>query len=643
MKKMLFSNIVLIASLLIAMAIASTEVPLWISLFAVSMIIWRFLFEKYNFPKISKNLASLIAVLIFIIIYLQYKTIFGQEESSSILLALVSIAILNFENQRDSYFIILLGFLLVVLKSIFSIDFIWVIPAILAFFGLWYSLISNSKVNKIQFLFNTTLRALPLFIFLFIVFPRIVIFQTKKVQTQNSKSGFSEDLNPGQISQLALQDQTVFTAKFKDSKINKDQMYWRGAVLNESQGFIWKVGKNRKSDPTFKSIKDDVVDYTIILDPLNLNNIFTLDLPLKIISSTLPIQQYQHQVFYLNQPTAQQIQYVAQSTPNASYSNSEDFSDLQSDLIYPELPKKTKALISEIKLKNLTPMSRINALKEFFAKTDFIYTIKPDFYKNNLDEFLFIRKKGFCEHFAAAFGTMSRALDVPARLVIGYQGGLYNPIGKFWKVSQKDAHAWVEVFIDNHWLRVDPTALISPLRISMGAEDYFSLTEEEQIYNSKNPDFKNNKSYLQTIYQFNLFLDNLNYQWSLFLLNYDLQTQLSYLKKFQSNKLLIFIFILTFVVFLFYNRHRHKILKEKKHDLYKLIFLVESWALENGIEIDQSESPLHSIKIIIKKFPDLNLILSEISKDYELLIYKEEPMNTNFRQLEKRWFQLIQK
>ncbi|MCK7496759.1 MAG: transglutaminase domain-containing protein [Comamonadaceae bacterium] len=39
-----------------------------------------------------------------------------------------------------------------------------------------------------------------------------------------------------------------------------------------------------------------------------------------------------------------------------------------------------------------------------------------------MDEFWLDRKLGFCEHFAAAFVVVMRALDVPARIVTGYQG-----------------------------------------------------------------------------------------------------------------------------------------------------------------------------------------------------------------------------
>src|SRR5205823_5219745 len=89
--------------------------------------------------------------------------------------------------------------------------------------------------------------------------------------------------------------------------------------------------------------------------------------------------------------------------------------------------------------------------------------------KNDLDEFLFHRRLGFCEHYAASFATLMRLAGIPARVVTGYLGGEYNEIGHFFLVRQADAHAWCEVwFPDSGWERVDPTAVVAPDRVNLG-------------------------------------------------------------------------------------------------------------------------------------------------------------------------------
>jgi hypothetical protein len=65
-----------------------------------------------------------------------------------------------------------------------------------------------------------------------------------------------------------------------------------------------------------------------------------------------------------------------------------------------------------------------------------------------------------------------RALDVPARVVTGYQGGELNPVDGFLTIRQSDAHAWLEVWLQGRgWVRVDPTAVVAPMRIDQGASE----------------------------------------------------------------------------------------------------------------------------------------------------------------------------
>jgi len=101
-----------------------------------------------------------------------------------------------------------------------------------------------------------------------------------------------------------------------------------------------------------------------------------------------------------------------------------------------------------------------------------IYTLKPPrLGRDASDEFLFQTRKGFCEHYASSFALLMRAANIPARIVTGYQGGELNEIGNYLIVRQSDAHAWTEVWLDDRgWLRVDPTAAVSPDRIEKGLD-----------------------------------------------------------------------------------------------------------------------------------------------------------------------------
>ena len=105
-----------------------------------------------------------------------------------------------------------------------------------------------------------------------------------------------------------------------------------------------------------------------------------------------------------------------------------------------------------------------------FRNQQFFYTLTPPLLgEDPIDDFLFNTRSGFCEHYASAFVFLMRAAGIPARVVTGYQGGEVNPIGDYMIVRQSEAHAWAEVWLEGEgWLRVDPTAAVSPLRVESG-------------------------------------------------------------------------------------------------------------------------------------------------------------------------------
>src|SRR5581483_9316851 len=120
-------------------------------------------------------------------------------------------------------------------------------------------------------------------------------------------------------------------------------------------------------------------------------------------------------------------------------------------------------------------MGTVRAALAYFNQESFFYTLTPPplLGRDPIDEFLFETRRGFCEHYAAAFVTLMRAAGVPARVVVGYQGGVYNPTGNYLIVRQADAHAWSEVWLDGAgWTRVDPTSAVAPTRIDYGMDGW---------------------------------------------------------------------------------------------------------------------------------------------------------------------------
>jgi transglutaminase-like putative cysteine protease len=103
-----------------------------------------------------------------------------------------------------------------------------------------------------------------------------------------------------------------------------------------------------------------------------------------------------------------------------------------------------------------------------FHDGGFVYDLDaPPLDRNSIDDFLFNTKTGFCEHYASAFTFLMRAAGIPARVVVGYQGGYWNAFAHYLLIRQSDAHAWSEVWLAGRgWVRVDPTAAVS--RVVLG-------------------------------------------------------------------------------------------------------------------------------------------------------------------------------
>jgi hypothetical protein len=164
-----------------------------------------------------------------------------------------------------------------------------------------------------------------------------------------------------------------------------------------------------------------------------------------------------------------------------------------------------------------------------FRQNNFIYTLNPPLLgENSVDEFLFDTLRGFCGHYASSFVFMARAVGIPARVVTGYQGGEINPITGTVLVHQFDAHAWAEVWLkDKGWIRIDPTAAVSPDRIEFGLER--ALAEEGSFLSDSvlSPIRYRNVAWLNNL---RLQMDAFSYYWSSWVLQYKGRKQLDVMK-----------------------------------------------------------------------------------------------------------------
>ena len=173
----------------------------------------------------------------------------------------------------------------------------------------------------------------------------------------------------------------------------------------------------------------------------------------------------------VERPITDLVRYTALSYTNFQHGPQRAVVGLQDYLnLPPGFNPRTLALASELRrdpaLAGNDNALMVNAVLARLRTGGFSYTLEPGVYgQHTADEFWFDKKAGFCEHIASSFVVLMRALDVPARIVTGYQGGQVNPVDGFHVVRQSDAHAWAEVWLAGRgWVRIDPTSAVAPSR-----------------------------------------------------------------------------------------------------------------------------------------------------------------------------------
>lgn len=632
--KLFFQKSTFCYSILGALTLVSIEVESWALCLSFLLLFFRFGAEKKWWAGLSTFWVNIFSVLSLGLVLAQFKTFLGQEASSTLLVMLVSLRVADFRNERDEKFLILLGFILVALKFLFSLDLYWFPIGGAVFLGLWRSLLPPDMIAPWKLTLKSALKSFPVVAILFFIFPRVQIPWVRDIGPLIPLSGMSESIGPGDISDLTISQETVFRADFKSYRPNMRELYWRGAVLEKMDGFRWN--KTSENVVEVSTTKDPIEsDYTVTLEPSSLRLLPTLEHTRIVSSPMVNAFKTDRSIFRTHDIISSRVQYSGISTANWSGKSVQDPFQLT------ELPPKTLAWIKETKLNNSDYQQKFRALKKLFAEGGFNYTRQPGTYKN-LDEFLFERKLGFCEHFAGAYATLARALEIPARVVTGYQGGEWNQAGGFLRVTQADAHAWVEIRSPaGSWTRVDPTFWVAPLRIELGGLDFFKLSPSDLALGAGSAleKLRGRGGWAkQLINNVQAQVDNINYLWTRTLLGFDLTEQQKFLELF-APKIGWWISTLVFLFVLYVGSRKLIASRKSKQDEAVEVFL---W-LENkfeslGIRRDRTEAPIVFLEKIKEVRPADSVLLGKTIQLYRYERYRERKSGPDdWDRLKREW------
>ena len=406
-------------------------------------------------------------------ILFEYRTLLGRDAGVAMLAGFMALKMLEIRSRRDAHVVVTLGYFLLLTHYFYSQTIstgLWLLASCVLLTATLIRLAGGGAslpIPTLRYGGLLVLQALPFMLVLYLLFPRVNGPLWGLPQDAfKASTGLSDSMEPGSIANLAQNGAIAFRVRFVDTAPARDQLYWRGPVMEQYDGFGWQHSRDRSQDnPPQLETRGTGIAYAITLEPHNQHWLLALDAPGKLppatrIDSGLTVRS--------ERPIQQRSRFELTAHPEYRFNQEEAPPILERNLRLPTARNpQTRALAARWKAESPGPEQIVTKALMHFRTEEFVYTLRPPLLgPEGMDEFLFLTRRGFCEHYASAFVVLMRAAGIPARVVGGYQGGEANPVDGYYVIRQSDAHAWAEVWLEGKgWQRVDPTAAVSPSRI----------------------------------------------------------------------------------------------------------------------------------------------------------------------------------
>ncbi len=452
------------------------NVPLWIVLFAAATAVWRLSAQIQEWRLPPRWLRILIVILAVFSILAGFRTLNGLEAGTALLVLMAAVKLLETKDTRDLTVLLFISYVLLFAAFLYNQSLLQLPYMIIAVWLLTATLMrthqSTARMPMREALGMTArmlAMSVPVAIAFFLLFPRLPGQFWALPARAGATSGINDEISPGDVSELSLSPSIAFRVAFVGSLPPPAERYWRGVVLHDFDGRTWRRTRGRFSTTPIVEAAGPEYDYRVTLEPNNRNWLFALDLPTRPPASRA-FPSYDFQLISAETISAP-VSYRVRSHTSYTMRGELPLTQRSTDTALPaERNPRTRALAESLRAQYPDTRDLVKAVLQKFTDEEYFYTLEPPRLEaDSVDDFLFNTRRGFCEHFASAFTALMRAAGVPARIVAGYQGGQYNPMGDYLIVRQSDAHAWSEVWIDGSgWVRVDPTAAVAPQRIEQG-------------------------------------------------------------------------------------------------------------------------------------------------------------------------------
>jgi transglutaminase-like putative cysteine protease len=461
-----------------------TQAPPWCVGIALVAALWRVAVSTGRLPPFEFGrgmrfvFGALTAVFVAAVL-MSFRTLNGLAAGTALLTLMGALKLVESKTRRDDAIVIGVSLFLLLAAALAS-QAMWRAPLYL--FTLWGAGAAMALVAHPDSALTTRaalrlagralLMAAPLAIAGFLFFPRVAGQFWSLPAGASATTGLSDELSPGSIDKLVSEYEPVFRARFLGPTPPPEARYWRGPVLHEFDGFTWRRGRAGYVGPVLE-LRGQPYRYRITLDPSNRHWIFALDAVDASPRHDVSLATADRQLTSF-EPIAETMTYEATShlATRAQTPLTDRARDFETLLPADRNPRALE-LARTLRAQTGSDADYARRMLDWFRDNGLLYSLEPEPTSlDSVDSVLFDTKRGFCGHFASSYAMLMRAAGIPARVVTGYLGGEYNPIGDYWIVRQSDAHAWTEVWLEPEgWTRIDPTAVVAPERLRAGAYD----------------------------------------------------------------------------------------------------------------------------------------------------------------------------
>lgn len=508
--------------------------PWWLSILALGVIGYRLAGSYWSYPVPSLWIRSVLAIFALFLLRWHYGAFLSGGFFIGVLVTFFWLKVIELHRKRDLRAVILISFYVIFTALITHTNlwvFFYVILAVLANLSLLLKMQTPSapiaRLSKKSVIF--ILIAIPVSVLMFFVFPRITTPLWLVNLPSTGETAFQEDMSPGTISSLRPDDSTVMRITFNNKAKIDIRHYWKGLALSHYDGITWSVPTKRYDyymPVPLLSRKEDA-EYEIMLEPHEKRWLFYIQEPI----AAWPKLQYSSNTGLIRLDYKE----INQRFAYALISAAPEYLPLNRLLIKQNLqiptdsnPELQSWAKQEYIKSGQDPKKFTEMITAYIQNNPFWYKLTPQPIgrdKIQLDRFWFNTREGYCEHYSSAVAFIYRSAGVPARVLLGYYGGEWNPVGKYLNVRQMDAHAWVEYWQNGiGWVRYDPTAVIPISRIDKSIQEEIDRSRAFYI------DWENYQLGLSWFERASISYQSFKYFWERWLLFYNQERQQQLIK-----------------------------------------------------------------------------------------------------------------